>query len=362
MAVTGIASSLAILGHKVKVVICGQSVLDTHKNSFFFDKLVQSGAKINILHRKYESKYGAILRFREMKSVWIDVRKSDFVILHQVFEMQYLAIIPMLFLLKKPYFVMPHGTLTTYQRRQHKFRKLPFIPITYLFLKFSRGIFLATELEKSQLPRFLYSNAYTVGIGIDLPEIDLLNRKNNVETFNLLFLGRIAKKKRLDITLQAFAIVKNKTDLKVKLIICGSGEKDEVEVLKGLVKHLGINSEVEFRGWVDKENKLNSLLESDCFILTSEDENFAIAAAEALSFGIPCVLSSNVALASLVTDYSAGATFSNLVPNEVADAILRVLNLNKVELSTNSLNAASKISWDCVAFKWEAQIRELLGV
>jgi glycosyltransferase involved in cell wall biosynthesis len=360
MAATGAAASLATLGHQVRMLVCGQSVNDIQMNSVFFDKLSHSGAEVNVLRRRGESEYGAVIRFHELKTVWSDVNKSDFVILHQIFKLQYIAIFPILLVLKKRYVVMPHGTLTTYQRKQHKLRKFLFYPATYLLLKFSQGIFVATEVEKSQLPGYLKGKGFTVGLGINLPEVQIRNQKPSLNTFNLLFMGRIAKKKRLDIALEAFALVKSKTDVELRFTICGSGEEDEIEVMRNLVKRLGIESEVLFRGWVDKEDKLSVLLGSDCFILTSEDENFANAAAEALSFGIPCVLSSNVALATLVSAYSAGAVFTHLDSSEVADAILSVLRVDKELSIENALNAASTLTWDCIALKWQAQIRELL--
>ncbi len=134
MAATGVAASLATLGHQIKMLVCGQSVNDIQINSVFFDKLSQSGVEGKVFRRRDESKYGAVIRFHELRSVWGGVGKSDFVILHQVFEFQYMAIFPILLLLKKPYVVMPNGTLTTYQRKQHKLRKFLFYPATVLLL------------------------------------------------------------------------------------------------------------------------------------------------------------------------------------------------------------------------------------
>ena len=128
------------------------------------------------------------------------------------------------------------------------------------------------------------------------------------------------------------------------------------------MKVLKIESQVEFRGWVDTTEKHRALLESDCFILTSEDENFAIAAAEALSNGVPCVLSSNVALSSLVLDYSAGEVFTKLDSNEIAHSILRVSKMDKQTLKDNSLQAAAMITWDRIAEKWNKQIHSLVRI
>ena len=360
MAATGVASSLATLGHQVKVLVCGQSVQDFKTNSVFFEKLSHSGAEVEVLQRRGESKYGAILRFHELKSIWSDINKSDFVILHQVFELQHISIFPILMILKKPFAVMPHGTLTAYQRKQHRFRKFLFAPVTYSFLKSAKSIFVATEQEKNQLPRYLQKKGSVVGLGIDARDRQTRNTVNSSSTFNLLFMGRIAKKKRVDIALQAFALASKKSELRMKFIVCGSGEERDMARLKELVVALHLEAEVEFRGWVDFNQKQQAFLDSDCFILTSEDENFAIAAAEALAHGVPCILSSNVALASLVTKHSAGIVFEELAPFEIEKAIKTISVLDREHLKNSSLRAASELSWESIALQWETSIEKLL--
>ncbi len=360
MAVTGAAVSLSNIGNQVKVIVCGQSFVDSQLNSNFFEKLSYSGCEVQILRRKKESQYGTIVRLRELRSLWIDFSKSDFVLLHQVFSLQYLVIFPILLLSKVPYAVMPHGSLTTYQRKKHKFRKLPFFPGTYLFLKLSKGIFVASVAEKDQLPNYLIAKGIVVGLGIDLHHGESQKQIHLTPTFNLLYMGRIAKKKRLDIAFQAFALALKKSNLRMKFIVCGSGEESAMAQLKKLVKVLQIESYVEFRGWVDVSEKQLAFSDSDCFILTSEDENFAIAVAEALAHGIPCILSSNVALANLVKKHSAGIVLEELLPVEIEKAITELSKSDRSILKSSSLLAASEISWDAISVKWDATIRSLI--
>lgn len=360
IAATGVAASLATFGYEVMVLICGQSVLDTRTNSIFYDKLRHAGAEVQVLLRRKESKYGTFLKLNELKSLWNLIDKSELVILHQVFELQYIGTLPILIILKKPFVVMPHGTLTTYQRKQHRFRKLLFSPTTYLFLKLSKAIFVATDQEKDQLPLYLKGKGIKVGLGIDLQDRQTQNPVHSNSTFNLLYMGRIAKKKRLDIALRAFALASKKSDLQMKFIVCGSGEEKDLVMLKNLANTLQIEAEVEFRGWVDYSEKQLAFRESDCFILTSEDENFAIAAAEALAHGLPCILSSNVALASLVIKHNAGIVFQELDPLEIKKAILDISKYNRFDSRGSSLRAASELGWDVIASNWDATIKFII--
>ena len=360
VAATGVAESLANLGHQIKVVVCGQSLEDSKLNSSLFDKLKTSDTQVVILPRNNESKYGVLLSFKEIKSLWKDFTKYDIVILHQVFQLQYVAIFFMLILLRIPFVVMPHGTLTTYQRSQHRVRKLVFFVPTYLFLKFSRGIFVASSQELEQLPPYLKKKGMIVGLGINTQFNEYRSETNSAQNFNLLYMGRIAKKKRLDIALTAFASASRKSHLDMKFIICGSGEDSEMAKMIKLVADLGIKDLVEFRGWIDSLEKDIAFRVSNCFILTSEDENFAIAAAEALSKGVPCILSSNVALSNLVTVYKAGEVFQDLTVEMIEKAILKVSQGDSKVYRNSSLLAASQISWDVIAKQWENQIFRIL--
>ena len=146
----------------------------------------------------------------------------------------------------------------------------------------------------------------------------------------------------------------------MKFIVCGSGEEKDLVMLKNLANTLQIEAEVEFRGWVDYSEKQLAFRESDCFILTSEDENFAIAAAEALAHGLPCILSSNVALASLVIKHNAGIVFQELDPLEIKKAILDISKYNRFDSRGSSLRAASELGWDVIASNWDATIKFII--
>jgi glycosyltransferase involved in cell wall biosynthesis len=219
---------------------------------------------------------------------------------------------------------------------------------------------VATKQENDQLPGYLKAKGIIVGLGIELPDRQTQKPVNANPTFNLLFMGRIAKKKRLDIAIQAFALASKKSNLEMKFIVCGSGEERDVAQLKKLVENLQIQGKVDFRGWVDSNQKKLVFLESDCFILTSEDENFAIAAAEALAHGIPCILSSNVALASLVTKHNAGIVFQELLPIEIEKAIIKMSKTDRSISKSSSLRAASEIGWDVIGRQWIVALKALI--
>jgi glycosyltransferase involved in cell wall biosynthesis len=65
------------------------------------------------------------------------------------------------------------------------------------------------------------------------------------------------------------------------------------ESLKGLTKRLGVDKQVIFTGWLEKEELWKIYLASDLFVLPSLNEGMPNAMLEALGAGLPC-LGSNI--------------------------------------------------------------------
>lgn len=100
--------------------------------------------------------------------------------------------------------------------------------------------------------------------------------------------GRICAQKDFGATVEALAVLENLgsvTDL--HCLICGEGEQREA--LEARARQLGIESIVHFMG---VRTDVPSLLgASDAFLSTSRHEGMPLSVLEALSAGLPCVLS-----------------------------------------------------------------------
>ena len=110
---------------------------------------------------------------------------------------------------------------------------------------------------------------------------------NNVDEFNLLFLGALGKRKGIYDLLRAISNLKNK---KIILHCCGDGELEEV---KNLAVNLGLKNKIIFHGWVDGDDKEYLLNKCDMFVLPSYNVGLPMAILEAMSIG-KCVLSTYV--------------------------------------------------------------------
>ncbi len=116
--------------------------------------------------------------------------------------------------------------------------------------------------------------------------------------------GRHVQQKGFDTLINAFA----RADFKnTKLILLGKG--NETGNLRELTKSLGINSDVDFPGFV--ENPYNYISQSDVFVLSSEYEGFGMVLVEAMACGCPVVSTDCPSGPAEILD---GGTYGHLFP------------------------------------------------
>lgn len=112
----------------------------------------------------------------------------------------------------------------------------------------------------------------------------------NGSNINILFLAMIIKRKGIFDLIEAAKIIKNNENLKnynIKFIIAGTGEEEGTAKQK--VKEYGLQEYFDFKGWVNKQEKIQLLKESQIFVLPSYNEGLPVAILEAMSYGLPIV-------------------------------------------------------------------------
>lgn len=167
----------------------------------------------------------------------------------------------------------------------------------------ARSIFHATaESEYDECMRLIPGwRGFVLPNLLSLPEMKKKTRGRN-SILTLLFLSRIHQKKGLELLLEAM----KSFPFPIRLRIAGSGESDYVDALKERIEASGLTQQVEWLGWVDRQRKFEALMNSDLFVLTSHNENFANVVIEALHVGTPVLISDRVGLASFVKDKGLG--------------------------------------------------------
>lgn len=119
----------------------------------------------------------------------------------------------------------------------------------------------------------------------------------------VLYLGRLSWKKNLDLLIEACSTLAN-----VHLVLAGGLDQQDsiMSELQMLVNRLNSQSRVIFLGELKGDEKWAWIQHARVLALVSKNENFGNAAAEALCFGIPVVLSNGVGLAKAASAADAG--------------------------------------------------------
>jgi glycosyltransferase involved in cell wall biosynthesis len=120
-----------------------------------------------------------------------------------------------------------------------------------------------------------------------------------------LYLGRLNKKKGLDLLLPAF-IEFQKYNISSKLLIVGpdDGYKNELEL--AINENINLNANVYILDKVKDAEKEYLLKNCHIFILPSYSEGFSIAALEAIAYGIPGIYSNTIGFSEDILTYQAG--------------------------------------------------------
>ena len=138
--------------------------------------------------------------------------------------------------------------------------------------------------------------------------------------------ARISDEKRQVDSINALSILHKEYNTKAHLILVGSGDRSIIENLNRQIDKLGIRQFVHLVG--NQQDVRPFYMISDMFTLTSSSETFPISALEALSFGLPCVLTNVGGVKEIITDEKFGriAKAGNL--KSIANEWSQVLKFN----------------------------------
>ncbi len=136
-----------------------------------------------------------------------------------------------------------------------------------------------------------------------------------------LYVGRVDREKRLDVIIQATALL-GREDAEVGI----GGKGLHIKELRNLVKQLGLEERVKFLGYVPGEDLPAVLNSADIFVMPSEAELQSIATLEAMATGRPVLLANARALPELVEVGVNGYLFRPGDPEDAARYMRRLLD------------------------------------
>ena len=260
-----------------------------------------------------------------------------------------------------PYIVTIHGELNEWNLQQKRLKKQIYMTaIQRGILQKSAALHAITQAESNRIRQLeIETPVAMIPNGIHTEEFENLpDRSQFVSRYPelenrliVLFLGRIQQKKGLDILAQAFGnLVRTRHD--VRLVVAGPDEDNTLTEIKTILKSQGALEKAVFPGMLTGEQKLEALSAADIFALTSYSEGFSVALLEALSAGLPLVITDECNFPE-VGDSRAGFVVR---PNdsETARALMSLLDSADLrrEMSQNARRLVrSNYTWERIAEK-----------
>ena len=153
----------------------------------------------------------------------------------------------------------------------------------------------------------------------------------------ILFLSRIHPKKGIDLLIRAFAQqAKMQPDL--DLVVAGPDQVGLQSTLQSLAEELGVASRVHWPGMLMGDAKLGAFVASEFFALTSHQENFGIAIAEALALAKPVLITDKVNIWRDIEEDGAGIVVADNI-EDVSKGLGQFCVMSSEKLAGISNNA-----------------------
>jgi glycosyltransferase involved in cell wall biosynthesis len=232
---------------------------------------------------------------------------------------------------RKPTILSPRGEFFAGALHLKALRKRIFI-VAHKLLPLLDGVIIhaTTEDERAACLSMLGTRARIVvapdtPLLLNLPARRTLRRNG---ALGILFVGRVARVKNLDYALRVLTRVRSRVHLD---IIGPPHEEDYWRECEALISALPANVTASFRGVVEHQAIIQALAGADLLLLPTAGENFGHAIFEALSCGVPVLISDRTPWRGLEAR-GAGWDLPLDDPTSFADAIDRFASLGPDEI------------------------------
>jgi len=252
-------------------------------------------------------------------------REFDLVVVNGVWQYTSFAVWRALRDTKTPYVVFTHGMLDPWFKRQYPLKhvkKWLYWPwAEYRVLRDATAVLFTAEEERRLARRsfWLYKcNEVVINYGTAAPPAD---DGGSADRFRrafpsvgdkriILFLGRIHEKKGCELLIAAFgALLRESPEARHSWHLVLAGPDANVAYRRSLDRLIAKTcpeGSVTWTGLLTGDLKWGAFRAADVFALTSHQENFGIAVAEALACGLPVLMSNQVNIWREIQEDHAG--------------------------------------------------------
>ncbi|MBU2082272.1 glycosyltransferase [Patescibacteria group bacterium] len=216
----------------------------------------------------------------------------------------------------------------------------------------SQSVFEEMEKFGFKTNHEVISNPVNAGIFSVSTEYDInvLKNKFGINDKTLVYAGRLAPEKNIDIIIKAVALVKKKIP-SVTLAMAGHGVS--LEAIKKLAKELDVQENVKFLGVISQFDLANLYRASEIFTITSTSETQSMTLIQAMACGLPVIGVRARALPEYIENN--GILIEPGDFKGLSEKIIELLENQslRAELGEHGLKFVQKFSDKNIALKWE---------
>jgi glycosyltransferase involved in cell wall biosynthesis len=265
-----------------------------------------------------------------------------------------------------PYFIVPHGSLDPYVFGYRRLRKEIWLStIGARTFQRAEAVIFATQREQQKAFRGIGSDKAKVicwpvpgDVGEGLDRAEVRRRLGIAENDKVvLFMGRLHSMKRPVETIETFAQADQRG---MHLVIVGPEEQYTVRELQSAVTKCGTRN-VHIQGPVFGDAKWDLYRAADCYISLSARENYGYTVAEAMSAGLPVILSPGNDLGHELVGQECGWMLGTDEREEAVHAIRSFGDLNPEALKRMGERGKRWITANASFDRFQSQLLELIS-
>ncbi|AGK95863.1 glycosyltransferase family 4 protein [Clostridium pasteurianum] len=228
--------------------------------------------------------------------------------------------------------------------------------ITDLSIKKANKIITITNFVKDEILKYYNVDSNRISVvyngfnNFSKDSIELKNISNNILKFSnkpyILTVSTISPRKNIDGLIKAFNLIKDK--INCDLVVAGKNGWMYEDIFK-LVKDLNIENRVTFTGGINDDELKSLYKNANTFIYPSFYEGFGLPPLEAMSYGIPCIVSNADSLLEVVGD--AAFSINPHVIEAISNGIVQVYSDSKLReaIVNKGFERIEKFSWEMCA-------------
>ncbi|MFC7220043.1 glycosyltransferase [Streptomyces polyrhachis] len=286
------------------------------------------------------------------------VRSADVVHVHLMRDLVTLPFALIALQCGKPLVLQTHGMIDPTEKRVA--RLVDVLGLRRVLRRADTVLYL-TEVERegvqAVVPETPLRSAHRLVNGVS-PQERRPQRTEGPPT--VVFMSRVQERKRPEEFIRAMpAVLAEYPD--ARFVLAGPDTGALAAPMMELARELGVGDSVTYIGAVEREDVLDFLRTADVYVLSATYEPFPVSVLEAMSVGVPVVITKFCGQAPEVAEYGAGVVTDSRIDADNSALVARgILELLEPQAGERASQAARQLVRD--RFSIDAVVEELHGV